>query len=526
MDEIIERFIANNRYDKAVAYCRAVYGETLDWDMVRDLRYCIQERLREDTSEELLMLYREMWFIASKEKLEDYFVALEWGRENKFYMPRRIPLYRVVQAMQRLKDGETDMLIVNLPPGTGKTTSAEFFMTNLAGCHPELAILGSSHSNAFLRGVYDECLRIMTSDEYNWGEIFKGHSVVRTNAQDLKIDVDDARRFSTFQFSSIGSGNAGKVRAMGLLYCDDLVEGIEEALSRERMDKKNQMYTTDLKQRKQGLCGELHIATPWSVNDVVGTLERTHMDDPRCEIVKIPALDENDESNFDYGGDLGFTTEYYHELRREMDDASWSALYMMQPIEREGLLYPESELRRYYELPDEEPDAVWAVCDTKNRGEDYCVMPIAYQYGSDYYIEEIICDDGVPEVVEPWLVDALVKHKVKMCRFESNAGGGRSASNVQEKVKEREGITKITTKYTTANKETRIIVNSPFVKEHCLFKDREHYNEQYRRAMSFLCSYTLRGKNKHDDVPDAFSMLADFVTSSTTNVLTIRQRLF
>ena len=526
MDGIIKRFCDNGKYDKAVTYCKVLYDETRNWDEVRDLRYLIQEKMRDDISAELVQLYRDMWFIAAKEKLEDYFVALEWGRENKFYMPRRVPLYKVVQAMQRLKDGETDMLIVNMPPGTGKTTTAEFFMTNMAGCHPELAMLGSSHSNAFLRGVYNECVRIMTSDEYNWGEIFKGHSVVRTDAQDLKIDVDMPRRFSTFQFSSIGSGNAGKVRAMGLLYCDDLVEGIEEAMSRERMDKKNQMYTTDLKQRKQGLCAELHIATPWSVNDVVGTLERTHGDDPRCEIVKIPALDENDESNFDYGGDLGFTTEYYHALRKEMDDASWSALYMMQPIEREGLLYPESELRRYYELPEEEPDAVWAVCDTKNRGEDYCVMPIAYQYGNDYYIEEIICSDEVPEVVEPWLVDALIKHKVKMCRFESNAGGGRSAANVQEKVKAYGGITKITTKYTTQNKETRIIVNSAFVKEHCLFKDREQYGEQYRRAMNFLCSYTLRGKNKHDDVPDAFSMLADFVLGASVNVLTIRTRPF
>lgn len=526
MDEITKRFLVNNRIDKAVEYCKALYSDTFDWEEVKGLRYYIQEKMRNDPSEELISLYREMWFIASKEKLEDYFVALEWGREKKFYLPRIDPLRKVVQAMQRLKDGETDMLIVNLPPGTGKTTSAEFFMTNLAGCNPELAMLGSSHSNAFLRGVYDECLRIMTSDEYNWGEIFKGHNVVRTNAQDLKIDIDMPQRFSTFQFSSIGSGNAGKVRAMGLLYCDDLVEGIEEAMSKERMDKKNQMYTTDLKQRKQGFCRELHIATPWSVNDVVGTLEREYMDNPKCEVVKIPALNEKDESNFDYGGDIGFSTEYFKELRKVMDDASWSALYMMQPIEREGLLYAENELRRYYELPDEEPDGVFAVCDTKNRGEDYCVMVVAYKYGNDYYIEDIVCSDAVPEVVEPWLVDALIKHNVKMARFESNSGGGRSAFDVQEEVKKKGGITKITTKYTTTNKETRIIVNSPFIKEHCLFKDRDKYNENYRRAMSFLCSYTLRGKNKHDDVPDCFAMLTDFVTGLDTNIITVRQRLF
>ena len=86
---------------------------------------------------------------------------------------------------------------------------------------------------------------------------------------------------------------------------------------------------------------------------------------------------------------------------------------MNEPIEREGLLYDSDELRRYFELPSVEPDAVIAVCDTKNAGPDYCVMPIAYQYGPDFYIEQIICDNGTPDTVEPKLVDALLQQENK-----------------------------------------------------------------------------------------------------------------
>lgn len=186
---------------------------------------------------------------------------------------------------------------------------------------------------------------------------------------------------------------------------------------------------------------------------------------------------------------------------------------MNEPIEREGLLYHEDELRRYFELPSQEPDAILAVCDTKDRGSDYCVMPIAYQYGQDFYIEDFVCDNGNPDVVDERLVDKLLSHKVQMARFESNSAGGRVAQIVQEKVKAAGGITKITTKFSTANKETRIIVTADYAKEHFLFKDKSVYDKdrEYRSAMQWLCGYTMSGKNKHDDVPDAISMLVNFV---------------
>ena len=403
---------------------------------------------------------------------------------------------------------------------THNTTLALFFLTFLSGRNPEKPILTGSHSNAFLHGAYDECLRMLDPrGEYLFNDIFPKVHIVKTNAQDMMLDLGDnphrGKRFATLEFSSVGSGNAGKVRAENLLYCDDLVSDIQQSMSRERMDTLWQQYTTDLRQRKIGDCRELHIATRWSVHDVIGRLEQNYEGNPRVRFIVIPALDENEQSNFDYGNHAGFTTQFYIEQREIMDDASWRALYMNQPIEREGQLYNEEELRRYFELPDSEPDAIISVCDTKDKGTDYCVMPIAYQYGQDFYIEEIICDNSAPEVVEARLVSALIKHRVQMSRFESNSAGGKIAEKVQREVKEKGGITKINTKYTTANKETKIIVNSPYVKEHFLFKDDSvlKTSKEYRRALQMLCGYTMSGKNKHDDVPDAFAMLSEYAQS-------------
>ena len=411
---------------------------------------------------------------------------------------------------------------------THNTTLAIFFLTWLAGREPDKPILGGSHSNSFLRGVYDECLRIMDpKGEYLWSDVFPGVGVTSTNAQDMKIDLGTPKRFTTLEFSSIGSGNAGKVRAEQLLYCDDLVEGIEEALNRERMDKKWNLYATDLRQRKIGDCRELHIATRWSVYDVIGRLEEKYGDDPEAKFIRFPALNENDESNFDYGNHAGFTTKFYHEQREAMDDASWRALYMNEPIEREGLLYSDDELRKYFELPDGEPDAVLAICDTKDKGADYAFLPIMYQYGQDYYLEDCVCDNGAPEEVEARIVNALVGNKVHMARFESNSAGGRVARDIQKAAKARGSRCHITTRYTSENKETKIIVNSPWVKEHVLFNEEKiKKDKEYRRMYKFLTSYTMAGKNKHDDVPDGMAMFAIFAQDLSGGTIKVVNRRF
>lgn len=467
---------------------------------------------------------------AAYDDFDCYIRYMEWNREPKkrFYMPRRKVLKQVVDAMQELEDGGLELLAVSLPPGAGKTTLAIFYLTWVAGRHPEEPSLTGSHSNSFVRGVYDEVLRMVDPEgEYLWRDIFHTVGVCNTNAKDCRIDFGTRKRFETLQFTSIGTGNAGLYRAMWLLYCDDLVSGIEVALNKDRLDKLWEVYTTDLRQRKIGdHCKELHIATRWSVHDVIGRLEDIYSGNEKARFIVVPAMNEQDESNFDYDYGVGFSTEFYRQQRDIMDDASWRALYMNEPIEREGLVYSEDELRRFFELPMDDPDAIIGICDTKDKGTDYAVLPVAYLYGQDYYIGDVLCDNNLPDIVDVRMVEILVRNRVKQCRFESNSAGGRTAQKIQEGVKNRGGHCNITTKYTTSNKETRIIVNSAWVKEHCLFKDSSTYkpNSDYGKFMKMLCSYTMAGKNKNDDVPDAMALLAEYAQGLTGPQIQIVQR--
>jgi len=488
----------------------------------KDLRNLIPQQVRNDkndlnTREKFYFLNKRCLLFDAKVDFDAYMQYIEYDRDPKkrFYLPRRKQIFPIVQALQDLEDDALDLLTISMPPGVGKTTLGIFFLTWVMGKYPGSCNLASAHSSMLTNSFYDGVLSIITDPEYLWADVFPGIRIVGTNSKEGTVDLEKRKRFKTLTCRSIDGSLTGATRCEKYLYADDLVSGIEEAMSKDRLDKLWEKYTNDLKSRKKLGCKEIHIATRWSVHDVIGRLERQYEGDPRARFLSFPALDENDESNFDYMYGVGFNTKYFWDMRDSLDDVSWRCLFMNEPIEREGLLYHEDDLRRYFELPQSEPDAIIAVCDTKDRGTDYAFLPVAYVYGEDYYIEDCICDNGTPEIVDARLVDILLRHNVQMCRFESNSAGGRVAEKVQKEIKSKGGITHITIKYTTQNKETKIIVNSPWVKEHCLFKHSSGYQKSsdYGRMVNLLCMWTMSGKNKHDDVPDGMAMLAEYAQS-------------
>ena len=506
-------------------------------DLNKKLRIAANKMVRDGVdADNMIDLYYKSHLFDAPHFFDSFCIYIEKDRapEKQFYLPRRKQLLVCTNALQELEQRDIELLAISMPPGTGKTTLAEFFLAWTSGRNPLLPNLIGSHNNAFLGGVYGEMLRIFDPmGDYRWQDVFPGLGVVGTNAKDLMIgigwDKADDQRFKTLEFSSIGSGNAGKVRAMNILYADDLVSDLEQSLSRDRMDKLWQAYCVDLRQRKVGTkCAELHIATRWTISDVIGRLQEDYADDPRAKFITMPALDENDESNFDYPYGLGYTTEMLHKQREIMDDVSWRALFMNIPVEREGTLFAPEELQYFDELPDAEPDAIIAVCDTKEQGSDYCAMPVFYQYGDRFYINSWICDNGKVEIVQERVAERLVHERVKLCQIESNRGGTLFAATVSQRVKELGGFTKITTKWTQTSKDTRIQVNSAYAKDHFFFRDpnASTTDKEYRTAMNQLCSYSMIGKNRNDDVADVLALAVDYILSFAGNKVQILKRPF
>lgn len=453
-------------------------------------------------------------------------------RKAEKFNPKREVLRRFITDIRYIGDKETVCIYIDDPSHlyitndyviTHNSTISRFFLTGVIGWFPDDYNLFFSHSDGITRKYYDDALRIVTDgSEYTWHDIFPHLEINHQNAKAQEFNVGKPKMYNSLQCSTRGSNNAGIVRASKFLLVDDLIAKIEEALNKQTLDKLWDVYSTDARQRKtvdskQNPCKEIHIATRWSVHDIIGRLQTLYEGNPRCKFIAVPDIDpKTGKSNFDYDFN-GFTEEFFHDQELAMDEISYRCLYRNDPIEREGLLYHEDELRRYISLPDAEPDAVIGVCDTKAKGIDYMVLPVMYKYGDDYYMVDCVCDDNSDfGVQKEKLSSIIVDHGMQQCEFESNAGGDRLAADVAEVVKKKGGRCNITTKATETNKETRIIVNSDWIKKSVLFKTSDQYmrNSDYGRFMSFLTTYSVAGKNLHDDVPDCMANFALFVTRS------------
>ena len=496
-------------------------NEDLDFALqqAKEVQKIAAKESRKKNSIEFASLYWKATLMLAPYDFDSYLLYLEKDRDapERFYLPRRKQFLKlgIVQTLQDLEDDKLDIVSLSMPPGTSKTTVGEFFMSWAIGRHPEDYNLFSSHSGDITRMFYDAVLAITTSEVYRWKDIFPDVFIESQNAKMETLNFGKFKPFKTLQCRSIDSKNAGVVRCNRYLYCDDLIGGIEEALSKPRLDKLWTKYSVDLRQRKKEGCKEIHVATRWSVHDVIGRLKLLYDNSERAKFIAYPDINpKTGESNFEYDYGVGFTKAFFEDIEKSMDDVSYKCLYKNEPIEREGLLYHEDELRRYLTLPVGEPDAIIGICDTKNKGTDFLFLPVAYMFGTDCYIENCICDDNSDYGVQyERCSNIIVEHKMQKCEFESNNGGDRIALEVSKKVEEKGGRCSISTKYTSANKETKIIVNADWVKKHCLFKSKELYKtkDDYGKMMAFLLSYSVAGKNSHDDVPDGLAQLALFI---------------
>lgn len=405
---------------------------------------------------------------------------------------------------------------------THNTTVEKMLNALVAGWFPRDFNLFYSHSGDITRmyydGVYDICTN---SDEYTWNEIFPNLSVTSTNAKMEQFNIGKYKPFPSVQCTSVGSKNAGKVRASKFLFVDDMIGGIEEAMNPMILDKLWDKYAVDARQRKTQdtdgkNCKEIHIATRWSVNDVIGRIQNMYEGNPRVKVIAVPDIDpKTGLSNFDYEFS-GFTVAFFEDQQLLMDEISYRCLYKQEPIEREGLLFPEEKIRRYLNLPHGEPEIITGQCDTKGKGTDFFVLPVLQKYGEDYYCVDAVCDNTADyEMQYENAANVLVNNKVQECEFERNAGGDRVAMEVNKRVESKGWICNITDTPTETNKEARIFQCSNWILQHVIFKDPSLYkpNEPYGVMMSLLKRYSVSGKKQLDDVPDVFSNFALRITN-------------
>jgi len=440
-----------------------------------------------------------------------FLIAMEWKREpsKRFYEPRMKVLKEVVWDLQDLADGKLDVYGLSMPPRTGKTTLGLLFTCWLGGMTPEEPILSIGYTSSLVRSFLSGSKEFISDEDYTFSEIFPESTICSTSAIDATLNLGKNSRYKTLSYRSIDGAVTGGTEAKRLLYLDDLVSGIEQALNIIRLDSLWMKVSADLIQRKKNGCPILIIGTRWSVHDPIGRIEEFYKDNPKAKFKKLSAIDSQGHSNFDYDFNVGFDDKHYTELKNIMDTVSWECIFMQNPIERDGLLY--TDLKRYSELPQDAPDDVFAFTDVAFGGADYLCMPIAYQFGEDIYIHDVVFMKGGYKTTQPIVAGKIMEHKIKRALFEANNGGDFYSRDVMSLLKAKNCHCNIMSMRAnnTQNKLSRIIQHAPAVKTF-YFRDIDMYDKgsMYDEFMQAMLTFTEVGKNKHDDAPDACSGLA------------------
>lgn len=472
--------------------------------------------------EEWYDLYRKVLLFRAPYCFEDYLIYLEIDRppEERFYQPRRKVLKVVVEELQALADDELDELFVSMPPRVGKTTILMLFITWIMGRDGEASNLYSAFSDIITSAMYTGVLEVMTdSYTYNWKKVFNNSGIANTDAKKETIDIDRKKRYPTLTCRSLYGTLNGACDCKGYLISDDLIGGIEEALNKDRMIGAWSKVSNNLIPRAKQTAKKIWIGTRWSLIDPAGLRMDFLQNDEegkkvRFKIINLPALNENDESNFDYDYNVGFNTDYYKQLRaqfeRNNDMASWQAQYMGEPIERDGALFTPDTMNFYNGVIADEAVRNYMTVDVAWGGGDYVSAPVCVETENGDFIPDVVFNNGDKTITRPLIVDCIIKNNVKYVQFEANNGGSEYAEWVERELKQRDYKCTITSKSAPTNKrkEARIFERAPEIREF-YYLDNGRRHKEYQLFMNNLYAFKIVGKNKNDDAPDSMAMLSE-----------------
>lgn len=473
---------------------------------------------------------------------ESFMLYMEKNRDprERFYQPRMKTLRYVAKAIQDLADDKLDEIFINMPPRVGKTQIVKFAMVWWGGRKPETASLYSAYSDKITQPFYVGLNELMQDPTYTYREIFPMNKIVRTKGDDEIIDLNRNKTYPTFTCRSLYGTLNGSCDCTGLGIADDLLSGIEEALSADRLETAWGKYDNNFMSRIKFDQGAklINMGTRWAILDPQGRRQTLIEENPkfkdwRYRIISIPALNKNDESNFDYAYGVGFSTETYERRRASFeannDEASWYAQYQQEPIDRQGALFPSASMKFYNgELPLDEdgkpkrPDRIFMACDVAFGGGDYVSAPICYQYGMQYYVHDVVYDNGDKFVTRPLIVDAIERNGVQAAQFEATRTTMDYPDWISEELRNDGYKCNITTKAasTGVSKLMRIYDKAPEIREF-YFRDTGCRSNVYQQFMNNIFSFKMAGRNQHDDAPDSMAQLCDMLIVPTNTATVI-----
>ena len=436
----------------------------------------------------------------------DFFDYCELMAPDFYKRSRPYLLYLTSVLQNFVSRSNKKVLVVSMPPRTGKSRTATKFVEWYLGKDPTQKIMTGSYnetlSTQFAKSVRN-AIQTNKADPYVpvYSDVFPD---VRIKQGDAAMNMWSLEG----QYSSyLATSPSGTATGFGcsLMIIDDVIKNALEANNQLTKQAHFEWFTNTMLSRLEEGGKIIIIMTRWASDDLAGRIINHFKDD--AEVVSLKALQDDGTMLCDEV----LSRESYEEKKKLISPDIFYANYQQEPIDLKGQLY--SSLKTYDTPPQFE--RIEAYTDTADTGSDYLCSIIYGVYQKEAYILDVIYTNDPMEITEPLVARHLYEYKANIAHIESNNGGRGFSRQILHYLTNTYNTNYTTIKafHQSKNKQSRILSNATWVMEHIYFPYNWH--NKYPEFYKAITSYQREGKNLHDDAPDALTGVAEKINTQT-----------
>jgi predicted phage terminase large subunit-like protein len=299
----------------------------------------------------------------------------------------------LIEELEKLESGETETLLVFMPPGSAKSTYVNFlFPAWYLARNKTHSVLSASHSSE-LAEKWGRRTRALVSGQSTVLDIALSHD--SQAAYRWRIEGGEDSYYAV----GVGVGIAGNRVDLGII--DDPFGSRQDAESKLIRERIWDWYSDDFSSRLKPRARRVLMHTRWHDDDLAGRVIR-QLDrvGRRYRVLNLPAeaiaddplgrqpgeLLWDDPNGYDYGS-------FLRARKLESDTRTWASLYQQNPVPDEGDYFKAEWLKSYDELPARSTLRVYG-------GSDYAVT----SDGGDFTVHAVvgIDPDGRMYLLDLW----------------------------------------------------------------------------------------------------------------------------
>jgi len=363
----------------------------------------------------------------AKRNYRDYLVYAHKGRYRHF---RHTLL--IANELQRIADGESRFVIIELPPRHGKSLSGtESFPSFYLAKNPDKRVIATSYSDSLARKFG----RLNRDKITEHGHLF-GVKVSKENRSTNDWSIEGRAG------GMIATGIGGSITGQGadLLMIDDPFKNATEANSPTIRKKVWDEWESTLSTRLHTNASVVVIMTRWHEDDLVARLLQNKARE--WTRIRLPAIAEEDDLLGRAIGEalcpeLGYDEEWAKTKKIEVGSRTWDALFQQRPAPGEGAMIKRNQIKFYTVLPSGVENDVlesWDLTFKDSVGADSVSGQKWGRLGADMYLI-----DRVNDVMDFTATLAAIrafnaKHRSNRILIEDKANGPAVISTLKREI--------------------------------------------------------------------------------------------